>query len=193
MDTSMAWANEDPSKLSCKRTCKVWTVVQAVQFSLFGAMVVHAVKPYLSRTQHFDCIQPSRDSYGYMYPSDKCVFAGRFPSATRWHGSQCDPREMRQQYDSADVRFLPSFSLALALFAFFPLLLCYTRQTGFSFSFWILDVHSYEVLAWLWISQIDEISVSHRDSTALKAYGVFTDLRLSSQSTFIAEQIRAGI
>ena len=37
MDTWMAWANEDPSKLSCKRTCQSWTVAQAVQFPLFGA------------------------------------------------------------------------------------------------------------------------------------------------------------
>ena len=96
MDTWMAWANEDPSKVSCKRTCIVWTVVQAVQFSLFGAMVVHVVKPYLLRTQHFDCIQPSRDSYGYLYPSDKCVLAGRPPKATRWHGSRCDPCESGQ-------------------------------------------------------------------------------------------------
>ena len=53
MDAWMAWANEDPSKSSWKRTCKVWTVAQAVQFFLFGAQLFHVVKPYLLRTQHF--------------------------------------------------------------------------------------------------------------------------------------------
>ena len=68
--------------------------------------------------------------HGYMYPSDKCVFAGRSPSATRWHGSRCDPCESRQLYDPADVHFLPSFflALALALLSFFPLRFCVPKK-----------------------------------------------------------------
>ena len=38
---------------------------------------------------------PCRSLHGCIHPSDKCVFAGRFPKATRWPGSRCDPRESR--------------------------------------------------------------------------------------------------
>ena len=101
-----------------------------------------------------------------MYPSDKCVFAGRSPSATRWHGSRCDPRESRQQYDSADVHFLPSFflALALALFSFFPLQLMFQKgfrlcvgDLGNSLTVVIRRSHSKKRKAVSRISQMTEI------------------------------------
>ena len=64
----------------------------------------------LTHRHSVDCLAPPcRSLHRCLHLSDKCVFAGRFPSATRWHGSRCDPRESRQQYDSAVAHFLPSF------------------------------------------------------------------------------------
>ena len=95
MDTWMAWANEDPSKLSCKRTCKVAISNRPVLHPTQGCFRYFAGKQYWLLTSSF------RQRHGYLYPSDKCVPAGRSPKATSWHGSRCDPRESRHCKTSA--------------------------------------------------------------------------------------------
>ena len=65
-------------------------------------------------------------SHGNLYPFVKCVFAGRIPKATSWHGSRCDPRAPRQfailSFDSvfADAHF--GLILGLAFLSCFPVM-----------------------------------------------------------------------
>ena len=96
-----------------------------------GPQAVHACckstcyRPFILQLSDMTDSRPCQLPYGYLYPSDKCAFAGWLPKATRWHGSRCEPRETRQHcmtplYDSADVHFLPVwFFCSSSCFVFF--------------------------------------------------------------------------
>ena len=87
-----------------------------------GVQVFHErSKTYLLQTQRFSVALHDwfswLQSHRCLHLSYKCVFAGRFPSATRWHGSRCDPCESAQQVwrrqmcTSSTLLFLPFFLL----------------------------------------------------------------------------------
>ena len=82
---------------------------------------VKSSKLYWLLTQHFAWLRRLKATWIHV----KCVIAGRFPKATSWHGSRCDPRESRHwivilQTDSisANAHFLPSFSRLILGLAF---------------------------------------------------------------------------